>query len=81
MMRVVKELMMGMLISGFVLIGLGSENAAAYNVIDNGNGGFLDIDYQVQAREAFSNIGGGPTGAAALTISIYGETASAFSAT
>ena len=48
------------------LIGLGSENAAAYNVTDNGNGGFLDIDYQVQAREAFSNIGGGPTGDGSL---------------
>ena len=56
MKRFVKGWMLGVLIGGFFLIGLWGQNAFAYTVAEFGNGGFLDIDYQVQAREAQSSI-------------------------
>ncbi len=43
------------LLCGFVLIGAGTR-AMAYPVAEWGDAGFLDIDYQVQARAAQSNI-------------------------
>jgi hypothetical protein len=46
--------MLGLLLSGFIVIG--TSNAMAYTVAEFGNGGFLDIDYQVQARYAQSSI-------------------------
>lgn len=48
--------MLGLLLSGSIIIGV-AGNAMAYTVVEYGNGGFLDIDYQVQARAARSNIG------------------------
>ncbi len=47
---------MGVLIGGFILIGPWGGKAMAYTVAEFGNGGFLDIDYQVQARVAQSSI-------------------------
>ena len=52
----VKVLILGVLIGGFLLIGPWGQHAMAYTVAEFGNGGFLDIDYQVQAREAQSSI-------------------------
>lgn len=57
MKHIVKKWMLGILISGFVVVGLGSGNAMAYTVAEFGNGGFLNIEYQVQARYAQSDIG------------------------
>ncbi len=54
--RFLKGLALGVLVGGFLLIGPGGKNATAYTVVEFGNGGFLDIDYQVQAREAQSSI-------------------------
>jgi hypothetical protein len=51
----------GLLLSGVVIIGA-AVNATAYTVVEYGNGGFLDIDYQVQARAARSDIGAPGTG-------------------
>jgi hypothetical protein len=61
MKRFVKGWMLGLLICGFMVFGLGEKNVMAYTVAEFGNGGFLDIDYQVQARAAQSDIG--PNGA------------------
>jgi len=47
---------LGLLLSGSIIIGV-ADNATAYTVVEYGNGGFLDIDYQVQARAARSDIG------------------------
>ena len=52
----VKVWMLGVLIGGFLLIGPWGQYAMAYTVAEFGNNGFLDIDYQVQAREAQSSI-------------------------
>ena len=57
MKRFVKGWMLGIVVSGFILIGLGRGNAMAYTVAEFDNGGFLEIDYQVQARYAHSDIG------------------------
>lgn len=49
-------------VAAFVAVCFIGRPAAAMHVADFGEAGFLNIDYQVQAREAFSNIGSGPTG-------------------
>jgi hypothetical protein len=56
MQQFVKVWMLGVLICGFILVGLGNRNASAYTVSEWANGGFLDIDYQVQARYGQSDI-------------------------
>lgn len=62
MKRFLKVLISGVLAIGLLSSGLAVKNATAYTVAEYGNGGFLNIDYQVQAREAMSSIGGGPNG-------------------
>lgn len=61
-----KVLTLGVLMCGFIPVGPGSR-AMAYTVAEFGDAGFLNIDYQVQAREARSDIGSGPTGEDATT--------------
>jgi len=46
----------------FSVIGFAGQTAQAWHVVDYGNGGFLDINYQVQAREVMSPTGSGSTG-------------------
>ncbi len=49
-------------IAGLLCLGLGSQRAQALTVAEFGDGGFLNIDYQVQLRGAWRDIGSGPAG-------------------
>lgn len=54
------KLFMTFIVFGSILAGFGLGVASAYTVAEFGNGGFLDINYQVQLRIARSDIGSGP---------------------
>lgn len=62
-----KGWIIGVLIIGFVSIGLGGGEVMAYTVAEFGDGGFLNVEYQVHARAAKADIGAPGTGDSSTT--------------
>jgi len=56
------RLIAAFLVAMVVMVVCTSREAGAYTVKEFSNGGFLNIDYQVQAREAWRGIGSGTDG-------------------